>query len=61
MLAIVEKDNRLIQHFRASKYKNGSVVGMRVPFYIKIEEELIVYENLRGVLKMCGFMCDTCT
>ena len=33
MLAIVEKDNWLIWHFHASKYKNGPVVGMRVPLY----------------------------
>ena len=39
MPALVEKDNRLIWHCRASKYKNGPVIGMRVPLYI--EEELI--------------------
>ena len=33
MLAIVKKDNQLIQHCRASKYKNGPVVGMRVPLF----------------------------
>ena len=33
MPAIVEKGNRLIRHCRASKYKNGPVVGMRVPLY----------------------------
>ena len=31
--AIVEKDNQLTWHCRASKYKNGPVVGMRVPLY----------------------------
>ena len=31
MPALVEKDNRLIRHCRASKYKNGPVIGMRVP------------------------------
>ena len=31
MPAFVEKDNQLIWHCRASKYKNGPVVGMRVP------------------------------
>ena len=29
--AIVEKDNQFIRHCRASKYRNGPVVGMRVP------------------------------
>ena len=33
MPALVEKDNRLIRHCRASKYKNGLVIGMRVPLY----------------------------
>ena len=33
MPALVEKDNRLIRHCRASKYKNGPVIGMRVPLY----------------------------
>ena len=33
MPAIVEKDNWLIRHCRASKYKIGPVVGMRVPLY----------------------------
>ena len=33
MPAIVEKDNWLIWHCCASKYKNGPVVGMRVPLY----------------------------
>ena len=33
MHAIVKKDNRLIRHCRASKYKIGPVVGMRVPLY----------------------------
>ena len=28
MPAIVEKDNGLIRHCRASKYKNGPVVGV---------------------------------
>ena len=42
MPALVEKDNRLIRHCRASKYKNGPVIGMRVPLYI--EEELISVE-----------------
>ena len=31
MPALVEKDNWLIRHCRASKYKNGLVIGMRVP------------------------------
>ena len=31
---IVEKDNQLIRHCRASKYKTGPLVGMRVPLYI---------------------------
>ena len=33
MPAIVEKDNQLIWHCHAIKYKIGLVVGMRVPLY----------------------------
>ena len=58
MLAIVEKDNRLIRHCRASKYKNGSVVGMRVPFNKNRGGTNCVRENLRGVLK-CVDSCAT--
>ena len=39
MLAIVEKDNWLIQHCHVSKYRIGPVVGMRVLLYKIIEEE----------------------
>ena len=55
MPAIVEKDNQLIQHCRASKYKTGPLVGMRVPLYDYLEEEPI------GVIRSAHYWSHACS
>ena len=49
MPALVEKDNWLIRHCRASKYKNGPVIGMRVPLYI--DNSILLLDRVREHVK----------
>ena len=60
MPALVEKDNRLIQHCRASKYKNGPVIGMRELYLLARQCRINRLSfSTRAGMRACRF-ADSC-